>query len=93
MSLSALCCKRLPLINNPLLYLNLFSCYQKLNNRNINFSKQRVGGKAANDLGIYDMSGNLWEWCIDVYKPKAYISHEKHNPQITNGNSKRVCRG
>jgi formylglycine-generating enzyme required for sulfatase activity len=32
----------------------------------------RVGSKRPNGLGIYDMSGNLWEWCLDIYDKKAY---------------------
>ena len=32
----------------------------------------RVGAKRPNGLGIYDMSGNLWEWCLDISDKKAY---------------------
>jgi formylglycine-generating enzyme len=44
-------------------------------------------------LGIYDMSGNVWEWCEDVYDSSAYSKHSRNNPVITSGGSARVYRG
>ena len=52
-----------------------------------------VGSFAPNDLGVYDMAGNVKEWCQDVYDKKAYSTHAKKNPLYGEKGISRVVRG
>lgn len=50
-----------------------------------------VGTKLANELGIHDMSGNVWEWCEDLYGP--YGKTPCSNPQGPSDGSEHIFRG
>ncbi|MBQ6688273.1 MAG: SUMF1/EgtB/PvdO family nonheme iron enzyme [Bacteroidales bacterium] len=57
------------------------------------FGQHPGGGKAPNELGIYDMTGNLNEWCLDYYGP--YPAEPQTNPTGPEDNqyTLRVVRG
>ncbi len=52
-----------------------------------------VGTKESNQPNIYDLSGNVWEWCNDWYSSSYYGSSPDINPTGPNSGSYRVLRG
>lgn len=59
---------------------------------NNNGRTRDVKGKSPNELGLYDMSGNVWEWCSDAWY--QYKNTSENNPRHEGeAKSKRVLRG
>ncbi len=56
-------------------------------------SPAKVGTKKPNELGIYDLSGNVWEWCWDFYAGNYYSYSPKDNPKGAAHTIYRVTRG
>ena len=52
-----------------------------------------VGSYPPNDYGLYDMAGNVWEWCADWYNRDYYSRSPKQNPTGPDSGTVRVLRG
>jgi len=66
---------------------------------NSNGSTHAVATKAPNGLGLFDMNGNVNEWCDDYYRAYAYRKHKRNNPlfrleeEDIGGGKQKVYRG
>ena len=67
--------------------INSIAWYDK----NATNEPHNVATKPPNSLGIYDMSGNVWEWCNDRYD--KYSGYSQDNPMGPSYGDNNVCRG